>query len=82
MGWGEQDVVVAVAIHTGVDVVDEAAVAAVLEDVKEVIAVKAVGEACQDLALTDAIADAEAGRDFSAKTNIGELLNIHEDDES
>ena len=27
MGWGEQDVMVAVAIHAGVDVVDEAAVA-------------------------------------------------------
>ena len=61
-----------VAVHAGVDVVDETAVAAVLENFKEFIVVKAIGEAGQDLALADAIADAEAGRDFTTETEIGE----------
>ena len=65
----------------GVDGVDVAAVAAILQDVKELITIKAVGESCQDLALTHAVADCEAGRNFSTETDIGELLDVHEDDE-
>ena len=38
MGWGEQDVIITVAVHAGVDVVDDTAVAAVLEDFEEFIA--------------------------------------------
>ena len=49
-----------------------AAVAAVLEDLKELVAVVAVDEPGQDLALADSIANAEAGTDFTSKHDIGE----------
>ena len=44
MAWGLQEVVVAVAVHI-------AAVAAVLENLKEVVTIEAVGESGQNLPL-------------------------------
>ena len=58
-----------------------AAVAAVLKDVEELVAVKTIGKSRQDLALADTIANSEAGRYFSTKSNVGELADIHVDDE-
>ena len=58
-----------------------AAVAAVLKDVEELVAVKTIGKSRQDLALADTIANSEAGRYFSTKPNVGELADIHVDDE-
>ena len=78
----QQDVVVAVPVDSGVDIVDIAAVAAILEDVEEFITIETVGKPGQDLALADAIADSEAGRDFSTKSDVGELLDVHVDNES
>jgi hypothetical protein len=59
-----------------------AAVAAVLEDVVEVIAVKAEGKSCMDFSLADSVTDRETGRDFIAESDITELVNIDEYDES
>ena len=61
----QQDIVVAVAIDSGIDIVDIAAVAAILEDVEEFITIETIGESCQDLALANVIADSEAGKNFS-----------------
>ena len=75
----QQQVVIAVAVNSGVDGVDVAAIAAILQDVKELITIKAVGESCQDLALADTIADTESGRNSFSKSDVGELLDVHVD---
>ena len=46
------------------------------------MAVEAEGESSKDLALADAVADGEAGRYFTSKLDIGELVDIHIDYES
>ena len=58
-----------------------AAVAAVLEDLEELMAVVAVDEPGQDLALADSVANAEAGTDFTSKLDIGELVDVDENNE-
>ena len=80
--WRQQDVVLAVAVDSDVDTVDIAAVAAILEDVKEFITIETIGKSCQDLALADAITDSEAGRNLSTESDVGELLDVHVDDQS
>ena len=40
-----------------------------------------IGEPGQDLALANAFADSEAGSDSAAKSDIGELADVHMDDE-
>ena len=57
---GEQQVIVAVPEDAGVDAVHSAAKAALLEDVEEVFAIKAVGSTGENLALNDPIGDGEA----------------------
>ena len=69
-----QDVVIAVAVESGKDTLDMAAVAPTLEDVKELKTIEKISESCQDLALADTIADSESGRNFSSKSDVGELL--------
>ena len=78
MGRCQQYVVVTVAVDTGVDAVDEAAVAAVLEDVVEVVAIETEGEATQNFPLADTVTEREACRDFTTKSDVAELFNIHE----
>ena len=58
-----------------------AAVTGVLKDFEELIAVKTIGKSSQDLALADSIANSEDERYFSTKPNVGELADIHVDDE-
>ena len=79
---GEQEVIIAVPVDAGVGVLDSAAEAALLEDAEEVLAVKAVGSAGQDLALSHAIGNGEAGGDLVVVADIAELVEIDEDDES
>ena len=55
-----------------------AAIVAVLEDLKELMAVVAVDKPGQDLALADSIANAETGTDFTSKFDIGELVDVDE----
>ena len=57
--WPQQDVVIAVAVDSGEDTHDMAAVAPTLEDVKEFKTIETIGESCQDLALANTIADSE-----------------------
>ena len=79
---GEQEVIIAVPVDAGVGVLDSAAEAALLEDAEEVLAVKAVGSAGQDLALTHAIGNGEAGGDLVVVADIAELVEIDKDDKS
>ena len=79
---GEQEVIIAVPVDAGVGVLDSAAEAALLEDAEEVLAVKAVGSAGQDLALTHAIGNGEAGRYLVVVTNLAELIEIDKHNES
>ena len=53
-----------------------------MEEGEEVKTVIAVGEPGQDLALTHAILDCEAGRSFSSPSDITDLVDIHEYDEA
>ena len=62
--------------------VDLAAKVALLKEDKEVETVVAIGKPCQDLALTHAILDGEAGRGFGPPADIAELVDIHEDDKA
>ena len=79
---GEQEVIITVPIYAGVGVLDIAAKAALLEDAEEVLAVKAVGCAGQDLALTHAIGNGEAGRYLVVVTDLAELVEIDKHNES
>ena len=44
MSWCQEYVIVTVTVYTGVDTVDIAAIAAVLKDIKELVAVETIGE--------------------------------------
>ena len=81
-GGGQDDIIVAETEDTGVLVVDETTKTTVLEDVEELEAIKTVGKPSQDLPLTNSIADSETGGDFRIPADIGELVDIDEDDDS
>ena len=49
-----------------------------LQDVVEVVAVETECEAGQNLPLADTVAEREAGRDFTTKSDVAELVYIHE----
>ena len=51
------------------------------EDVIEVVAVKTESEASKNRPLADTVAEGEAARDFTAKSVVAELVNIHEHNE-
>ena len=59
-----------------------AAIAAVFKNVKEFKTIKTVHKPGQNLALADSIAYGEAWRYFWIPPDIGELIDIHEHDDS
>ena len=52
------------------------------EDIKEIFTVEAVHKSSENLPLTDTIIDAEAGGELIVPFDIGELVGVHEDDET
>ena len=77
----KQDIVIRIPKGTGVDTVNGASAAALLEEVEELKAVKTVGIISQNLSLANSITDGEARRDFGIPGDVAKFVNVDEDEE-
>ena len=81
-GRREQDIIVRISKDSGILTLYCAAVPTALEQIKEVKTVETVCKSSQDFSLTHTVSNGEAGGQLIVPANIGELMDIHEDDDS
>ena len=79
--WSKKEAVIAVSSDAKEDTVYPATISTSSQELKESIHIKTVEKSREDRTLTDAISQAEDAGVLAIPTNIGELINVDEDQE-